>query len=256
MFVENTFKFFNIIGNNYLVFDPFMGSATTAVAGKKLGVNVVGNESHRFLYEIGKAKISPVRDPHLWDKIAMDVLKQAQREWKKKNIAKENPILLKCYPKDHLKKLITLRDICYSSSISPNYKRLVFIVVSSLLSRCSKVGISIPYVSWSHTRIAEEPFSLFQKIKYQIKEDLSVKINNNCNIKIYLHDSRLKNNKIKENSVDLIFTSPPYLNNFDYGEALKVYTYFWGFAKNWQEITERVRRKSVTSSTTHYKNVC
>jgi DNA modification methylase len=71
-------------------------------------------------------------------------------------------------------------------------------------------------------------------------------------IKIYLHDSRKENGKIKCNSVDMIFTSPPYLNNFDYGEALKVLLYFWKFSQNWPDITNKIRKPAIIAATTHY----
>lgn len=39
-------------------------------------------------------------------------------------------------------------------------------------------------------------------------------------------DSRLYNESIETDSCDLCITSPPYLNNLDYGEVSKVHTHF------------------------------
>ena len=70
--------------------------------------------------------------------------------------------------------------------------------------------------------------------------------------KIYLHDSRFANKKIKANECSVCITSPPYLNNLDYGEVSKVHTHFFGTTESWGDITERVRKKLVTGATTHY----
>jgi DNA modification methylase len=70
--------------------------------------------------------------------------------------------------------------------------------------------------------------------------------------KIFLQDSRFPNKEIKANSCSVCITSPPYLNNLDYGEVSKVHTHFFGTTETWGDITERVRKKLVTGSTTHY----
>jgi hypothetical protein len=43
-----------------------------------------------------------------------------------------------------------------------------------------------------------------------------------------------------------------YLNNFDYGEALKIFMYFWKYVNDWRDITDKVRKKSLVSATTYY----
>jgi hypothetical protein len=71
--------------------------------------------------------------------------------------------------------------------------------------------------------------------------------------KIYLHDSRIKNNQINDGECNSCITSPPYLNNLDYGEVSKVHTHFFQITDNWNDITNNVRHKLVTGSTTHYR---
>jgi DNA modification methylase len=258
VFVKTTLEYFYPKENgakDFTLHDPFMGSATTAAAGKSFGINVVGNESNLFLYKIGKAKIHVVKDSEALTKVKQDVLAKARNNWKKQDVSGEHKLLRKCYINPYLKKLIALRNIYNSSLISDEFKPYLFLVISALLPRCSSYGISIPYVSWSHERIPEEPFELFAKIFDHIKDDLSaIDTQGDTETKIYLHDSRIKNERIKKDSIDLVFTSPPYLNNFDYGEALKVYSYFWGLTDNWNEITKKIREKSITSATTHYKD--
>ena len=55
---------------------------------------------------------------------------------------------------------------------------------------------------------------------------------------------------LSNESVNHVFTSPPYLNNFDYSDRTRLELYFWGFAKNWKDITDKVRSRLMTSATT------
>jgi DNA modification methylase len=68
--------------------------------------------------------------------------------------------------------------------------------------------------------------------------------------KIVNGDSRDTTAHIGNNTVSCIFTSPPYLNNFDYADRTRLETYFFGWTKNWGEITEQVRSKLIMSATT------
>lgn len=63
-------------------------------------------------------------------------------------------------------------------------------------------------------------------------------------------DSRNTVEQIADNSADHIFTSPPYLNNFDYADRTRLELYFMGEAKNWGDISDQVRTKLMTSATT------
>jgi DNA modification methylase len=63
-------------------------------------------------------------------------------------------------------------------------------------------------------------------------------------------DSRHTQELIPPSSIDHVFTSPPYLNNFDYADRTRLELYFWGEAKNWGEISATIRTKLITSATT------
>jgi hypothetical protein len=67
---------------------------------------------------------------------------------------------------------------------------------------------------------------------------------------LFYGDSRDTTTQIDDNSADHIFTSPPYLNNFDYADRTRLEMYFTGEAKNWGEISDMIRTKLMTSATT------
>lgn len=255
--VGETFSFFSLNSNEKLVFDPFMGSGTTGVVGKELGVKVVGNESNQLLHRICNLKTSLVSEPETAYTCGLKLLDKAEKVWKNTDVDDENKLLKKCYSRENLKKLVTLRDIIKEYNFtSEEHKDYVFMAITMALPKSSNVGINVPYVSWRNERKPREVFTLFKENLELIKDDLSEALSNyknNSKTKVFLHDSRKKNKRILSHSVDAIFTSPPYLNNFDYGESLKVYLYFWKLTNDWSEITKKIRFKSMASATTYYK---
>ena len=60
---------------------------------------------------------------------------------------------------------------------------------------------------------------------------------------------------IPNNSIDLIITSPPYLNNWDYGHITLIELYFLNYAQSYKDVTIIVRNKLVKSSTYVLQNV-
>lgn len=61
----------NIIGiipDDYVIFDPFMGSGTTGVACKELGRDFIGCEIDKEYYEIAKRRIDETKRTNQTDK--------------------------------------------------------------------------------------------------------------------------------------------------------------------------------------------
>ena len=56
-----------------------------------------------------------------------------------------------------------------------------------------------------------------------------------------------------DETVDLIITSPPYLNNYDYADRTRLETYFWGIHESWADITREVRDHLVMAATTQVR---
>lgn len=217
--VNETISYFDMAGNGAVIFDPFIGSGTTGVVGKEQGIEVVGNESNLFLYKICKLKTDfQVETTRLTDS-ARRLLEEAHNKWRQVEIENEKSLLKRCYPENNLKKLVALRDLIGSASdISDECKQYLFLAITMCLPKSANVGINVPYVSWRYKRKPEEVFLLFEKNIHIIEADLNKFIatyRNNTETKIYMHDTREENKEIKSRSIDMVFTSPPYLNNFE-----------------------------------------
>jgi len=51
--------------------------------------------------------------------------------------------------------------------------------------------------------------------------------------------------------IDVVITSPPYANNYDYADALRFEMTFWGDVTGWGDIHDAVRKYLIVSSSQH-----
>jgi DNA modification methylase len=66
-------------------------------------------------------------------------------------------------------------------------------------------------------------------------------------------DARRFSSYAPPNSIDLILTSPPYLNNYDYADRTRLESYFWGIYRSWGDITRQVRDRLIMAATTQVR---
>lgn len=239
--------------NKSKIFDPFAGCGTTLVSAQKAGISALGNEGQNFMFDIIKAKLN-------W-KIEEDDIKQHLKEIrtfisgrKQDYLLDENAhlLLIGLYKRDTLKTLYLIRD--YISTLKSNkYKLFLKLALSQTLHKVSNHPIAVPYISRNKTLHSKySAWTVFSSIVNKMVLDSLPLKSKSLSSKIFLHDSRFPNKEIKANSCSVCITSPPYLNNLDYGEVSKVHTHFFGTTDTWADITEKVRKKLVTGATTHY----
>lgn len=237
-----------------VVFEPFAGCGTTLVSSQKKGVKAVGNEGQAFMYDVCRAKIG-------WDIEKYDILRhmdlmcqQVEHSADRYDVSRENTLLRELYPTQNLRVLCTIRD--YVNDIQDEKSRLFFMLaLSSVLHKTSIYPIAVPYITRKKELVNNgQPLEKFVSVCNQMLQDVSIQPHPYVHSEIYLHDSRYINDHIPTGSCTLSITSPPYLNNLDYGEVSKVHTHFWGITNNWNDITTKVRANLVTGATTHYRD--
>ena len=67
---------------------------------------------------------------------------------------------------------------------------------------------------------------------------------------IFLDDARLLDT-IADDSIGLVVTSPPYANNYDYGDATRLEMTFFGEVSGWGDIHDKARKHLVRSCSQH-----
>lgn len=235
------------------IFDPFAGCGTTLVSSQKTQIPAVGNEGQKFMYDIIRAKLSWKID-HKNFQGYLEFIQEYIRENYSKFDSQTNahPLLRSLYEQDSLTKLYLIRD---SLSNIPAYKYKLFfkLALSQTLHKVPINPIAVPYISRNKTLThTTKAWEFFENISRRMLADTNEYQKNKLTSEIHLHDSRVRNNDISDDECSTCITSPPYLNNLDYGEVSKVHSHFFGYTNDWSDITKKVRRKLVTGATTHY----
>ncbi len=237
------------------VLDPFAGSATTLVAADSVGVSSTGFESHPFVYRIARAKLLWHHDPDEFLRCAELVLKRAP-------IAKEQPesavppkLLLACYTPEALTKLDALRTE-YLRSFTPNDPswELVWLAITAILRPCSYVGTAQWQYILPNKRKAGtiDPFLAFRDVVARMAEDMRnvQSAGYKPGAKVLLTDARSPELDLGQ-KFDLVITSPPYPNNYDYADATRLEMTFWREIESWGDLHQAVRRFIVRSCSQH-----
>ena len=235
------------------IFDPFAGCGTTLVSSQKVGIPAVGNEGQEFMYDIIRAKLNWKLDGTEFKdylQFIKDEMTKGIAEFDHENTP--HKLLKSLYTEDTLAKLHLMKNAILSIS-SGKYKLFFKLALSQTLHKVSIHPIAVPYISRNKTLThTGEPWKFFENISRQMFTDTIEHFDKKKTSKIHLQDSRSLNKKIEDGECNLCITSPPYLNNLDYGEISKVHTHFFEITNNWSDITQKVRHKLVTGSTTHY----
>jgi hypothetical protein len=155
--------------------------------------------------------------------------------------------------------LLFIRNAITESNFSQTVKDLFFVGLTSILRQVSTVATGWPYIAPNKPKTSSLNKNALFEFARQIKKmvnDIRTNIEEahpnykNSVHKIFNADSRCTQDLIPDSCIDHVFTSPPYLNNFDYADRTRLELYFWGEAKNWGEISDNIRTKLITSATT------
>lgn len=220
------------IGKHKRLFDPFVGSGTTLVEAELNQIESVGLESHPFVFKIAEAKLNREKI----DKFPIKL---------ESEISSESELTKRCFSEDALKFLASLRNSWKSSKKND----LSWLAITSILRECSPVGTA----SWqyilpnkSKSRFVNPQDAFLKKIKI-IEEDNEWRNSLLCRSPAQIYNVDARNWYMSE-WADIVITSPPYLNNYDYADALRLEMTFWGDVSNWSDLS-KIRKDLIRSCT-------
>jgi len=261
--VEETFRVYDI-KPGMSIYDPFGGTATTNIVASQNGVHSFGVEAHPFVHFVGHTKL-------YWDFTFPDLLKQIDTlivsiksslrtqgitSIPVKSIFPE--LVCKCYSKEKLAYLYICREAINSLPLSP-FRDFAKLGLTNLLRSISDVHTGWPYIAPKKERrpmtqgvdvdvvgkLRDQLYTMYGDLREICRAGEPA-----GKASFILGDSRLRQDVIDNEAVDLVFTSPPYLNNYDYSDRTRLEMYFWDEAKNWGDITRNVRSRLIMSATT------
>lgn len=236
-----------------VVFDPFCGSGTTLVEARLMGYDAVGVDVNGLSTLLTKVKATPLSQSEIveakefiyhittvnqsWTEnrpaIAVKEI-EGRDHWFQYNVSEE----LTCI----------LNEI--SSLSSDNVRDFFKIVLSSNIVRVSNQESDTRFAAKNKNIPDNYTFSLFIKksIEYLKRiQQFSEKVNRCTSLQVFNADSRYLD-FIPSESVDIIITSPPYANTYDY------YLYH-KFRKRWLDLDVKYAQENEIGSRREYSSL-
>ena len=238
------------------IVDPFVGSGTVLIEADKAGCNSIGIESHPFVSRIAKTKLLWHTNIDSFNEFTQSLLKRSEKI--RSNIDSYPELIKKCFPKETLLKLDRLKKSFISIRDDSNESRLAWLVITSILRACSPVGTAQWQYILPNKKKAKsiDPYIAFLIRVSEFKEDMTYfqSLNIKSKAKLIVGDVRNQLN-LPRNWGDLLITSPPYANNYDYADAVRLELSFWGEVQSWGDLQTVIRQYLIRSCTQHITNL-
>lgn len=239
------------LGRHSLIVDPFLGSGTTTLAAMNLGIDSMGVEAHRFVSGVARTKCFRYEGRHETLYSEHETLQGIISGSKAPDVQGMFPELIyKCFGQANLKALAGIRG---AVSQLRGYRRGFFeLALVRTLRQASTAGTGWPYIAPSKhaAKKARDARAAFRENCTMMLSDIKPLDRPRCRCKVVTGDSRNLGRHVPAGSADLIMTSPPYLNNYDYADRTRLETYFMGMYNTWGDITRDVREKLMVAATT------
>ena len=241
------------IGRSPNIFDPFTGTGTVLLSAEEMHFLSIGVESHPFVSRVAKSKLLWRSSIDSFNHFALSVLEKAQRL---KDEEESYPVLIKkCFSPASLMKLNKLKKAFISMRDNKPASQLTWLVLTSILRDCSPVGTAqCQYIQpKKRKKKVIEPYNAFWNKVCEFKQDMSYVqsfLLQFPQAKLIAGDIRNKLN-LPKCWGDLLITSPPYVNNYDYADAVRLELSFWGEVQSWKDLQTVIRPYLVRSCTQH-----
>lgn len=244
------------INSSQRILDPFCGTGTTLVECKKLGISSIGLEANPVVHFATKTKTNwdintKSLISHSTEIVANfrerinnygDLLKQLSPE-KEKLLIKNSisPIPLH-------KSLLLLEVIEELFNINFNDHQLLAFA-KQLVFSFSNLRFG-PEIGVSRTKIVDvRVIELWSEQIKKIATDINnFSFNKHIPSSVYLVDSRSLGDKIDDNSIDAVITSPPYPNEKDYSRTTRLESVLLGFINTKADL-QKFKKTLIRSNT-------
>ena len=251
------------LGEGATIADPFVGTGTTSLAARALGANSVGVEAHKFVHWVAATKMRLDYDlAALADAVdgtlgaALAHLADQGRE----GLPPEWPALVhKCFSDANLRELAALRRAVAEYEGDDRERDFMKLALTATLRIVTTAGAGWPYIAPSKhherktsKRAMDEFGGRCRLMMADVQQVQALGLPRSTH-RLELGDARNLEAHLDDESVDLMITSPPYLNNYDYADRTRLETYFWGIHSSWADITRDVRDRLVMAATTQVR---
>lgn len=246
--------------DNLVCLEPFSGSGTTALELQNCGISCFAFEVNPLMYLIARVKLENGYEIERFSYWYDYILKKRTKQ-RVKLTTEFNTL----YQGDGKKKWnfntdigIAVEKLRQTIETIPEeiYRELFKVALAAILLDVSNLyrnGKCLSYKpNWKDRKISEKDVfdkfddKVINELKYDIESSMKQsKVNNK--MRLFNEDSRTGiANEIENDSIDLVITSPPYLNSRDYTDTYMLELKTLGFTKTNEEIKE-LRTKTLRS---------
>jgi DNA methylase len=241
---------------NVTLLDPFAGSGTTLLASEKLGIESYGIEAHPFIVRVARSKLLYRTDPEIYLEYIKEITKYAENL---QACIDDYPKLIReCFSNQSLECLDKLRQAWEKLANDSPQSQLAWLTIVAILRHVSHAGTA----PWQYILPSKQkqsprlPMSAFQLMAGSIAKDMRIAEKSAVFATLIQSDARTCLG-VPDNFANLVITSPPYANNYDYADSTRLEMSFMGEIVGWGDLQSAVRQYLIRSCSQHVtkKNV-
>ncbi|WP_288879761.1 DNA methyltransferase [Pedobacter panaciterrae] len=246
-------------------FDPFMGVGTTALTCQDLGVKCFGIENSPFFYDVTRTKLRSDYDPDefavLIDEFEIYLNSCSHShplpEMETKTLFQTNERERWIFNEPVREGISDILEKMHMLPIEANkYFSLFKLAIGSHLVAVSNVFRNGKCLSFkkkwedNNTQRSDVHSLFINYCRNVLLVDIRSKANNIPKVHNYVNvmrgDSRTLINSLPENSIDIVISSPPYLNSRDYTDIYRLELWMLGYVSKFNE-EKKLRSSALTS---------
>lgn len=278
--VESKMRAEGLRAGSSTVADPFAGSGTTSLAARQYGCDSVCTEAHPLVWWVARTKVYDGYDEAGIVREMERIMGGARGSAAGIDVGGVWPDLVyKCFGTENLRLLYLLRERVNEAG-DEHTRDFLRLALVATLRRATKAGTGWPYIAPSKhgSKVAErDALTTFEAQCRMMLGDLrefeewcggagpgsrtldgcggarSPPRGRRTRHRIVKGDAREFARHAGSKALDLVVTSPPYLNNYDYADRTRLETFFLGTYSSWAEITRGVRSSLMTAATTQVR---
>jgi hypothetical protein len=231
------------LNSSHRLLDPFCGTGTTVVEGKKLGISSTGIEANPMAWFAGSVKLDWTPDPvKLLDsanqigEATENILENEPEKLRTLSDESQKIILTNSIsPLPLHKTLVLLEQI--ERHAKPDYSRhLQLALAKAIVTSISNLRFG-PEVGVGKAKLDAPVVEAWLQEVESMAADLSqLQTLKDTPAKIYRADARQILNVLEPESIDAVITSPPYPNEKDYTRTTRLESVLLGFIQNKRDL--------------------